>query len=78
MCIYIYIYMQREREMDRYNTHSRTSQPKHFRKLPARKRQACARACRVARWILCRGGCSGSGVQWIGVVLHSKLVYNVI
>ena len=23
-------------------------------------------------------GCSGSGVQWIGVVLHSKLVYNGI
>ena len=29
-------------------------------------------------WILCRGGCSGWGVQWIGVVLYSKLVYNVI
>ena len=29
-------------------------------------------------WILCRGGCSGSGVQWMGVVLCSKLVYNVI
>ena len=32
---------------------------------------------RVA-WILCRGGCSGSGVQWIGVVLYSKLIFNVI
>ena len=29
-------------------------------------------------WILCGGGCSGSGVQWIGVVSYSKLVYNVI
>ena len=29
-------------------------------------------------WILCRGGCSGSGVQWIEVVLYSKLVYDVI
>ena len=29
-------------------------------------------------WILCRGGCSGWGVQWIGVVSYSKLVYNVI
>ena len=29
-------------------------------------------------WILCRGGCSGSGGQWIGVVLYSKLVYNVM
>ena len=25
-------------------------------------------------WILCRGGCSGSGVQWIWVVSYSKLV----
>ena len=30
------------------------------------------------RWILSRGGCSWRGVQWIGVVLHSKLVYNII
>ena len=29
-------------------------------------------------WILCRGGCSGRGVQWIWVVLYSKLAYNVI
>ena len=29
-------------------------------------------------WILCRGGCSGWGVQWIGVVLCNKLVHNVI
>ena len=33
---------------------------------------------RVYVWILCRGGCSGSGVQRIGVVLHSKLVHHVI
>ena len=25
-----------------------------------------------------RGGCSGRGVQWIGVVLYNKLVYNSI
>ena len=29
-------------------------------------------------WILCKGGCSGRGVQWMGVVLYSKLVHNVI
>ena len=29
-------------------------------------------------WILCRGACSGSGVQWIGVVSYSKPVYNVM
>ena len=28
-------------------------------------------------WILCRGGCSRRGVQWIGVVLYDKLVYNM-
>ena len=29
-------------------------------------------------WILSRGGCSGRGMQWIGIVLYSKLVYNII
>ena len=29
-------------------------------------------------WTLCRGGCSGWGVQWMGVVLCNKLVYSVI
>ena len=28
------------------------------------------------RWILCRGGCSRRGVQWMGAVLHSKTAYN--
>ena len=27
-------------------------------------------------WILCRGGCSGRGVQWMGVILYSKTAYN--
>ena len=27
-------------------------------------------------WTLCRGGCSGWRVQWMGVVLCNKLVYN--
>ena len=27
-------------------------------------------------WILCRGGCSGSGVQWMGVVLCNKTAYD--
>ena len=30
------------------------------------------------QWILCRGGRSGWGVQWIGVVLCNKLVYNSV
>ena len=25
-----------------------------------------------------QGGCSGRGVQWIGVVLYNKLVYDII
>ena len=32
----------------------------------------------LCHWILCRGGCSGRGVQWIGVVLHSKAAYNTM
>ena len=32
----------------------------------------CAYMC------ICRGGCSGRGVQWIGVVLYSEIVYNII
>ena len=32
----------------------------------------------MGTWILCRGGCSGSGVQWIGVVLYSKIVHYII
>ena len=26
-------------------------------------------------WVFITGGCSGRGVQWMGVVLYSKLVY---
>ena len=29
-------------------------------------------------WVFITGGCSGRGVQQIGVVLYSKLVYNSI
>ena len=29
-------------------------------------------------WIFIKGGCSGRGVQWIGVVLHNKLVHDTI
>ena len=29
-------------------------------------------------WVLIKGGCSGRGVQWIGVVLCSKLVHHII
>ena len=29
-------------------------------------------------WVFITGGCSGRGVQWIGVVLCNKLVYNSI
>ena len=29
-------------------------------------------------WVFITGGCSRRGVQWMGVVLHSKLVYNTI
>ena len=29
-------------------------------------------------WILCRGGCSRRGVQWMGVVACSKTAYNLM
>ena len=29
-------------------------------------------------WVLITGGCSGRGVQWMGVALHNQLVYNII
>ena len=33
---------------------------------------------RPGAWVFITGGCSGRGVQWIGVVLYSKLVHNTI
>ena len=32
----------------------------------------------VVDWVFITGGCSGRGVQWIGVVLYNKPVYNII
>ena len=29
-------------------------------------------------WVFIKGGCSRRGVQWMGVVLHNKIVYNII
>ena len=29
-------------------------------------------------WVFIKGGCSGRGVQWMGVVLCSKIVHNTI
>ena len=40
-------------------------------------RSAATANAPIREWILCRGGCSGSGVQWIGVVLYSKIVYKI-
>ena len=40
--------------------------------------QLCARSLHGSYWILCRGGCSGRGVQWMGVVLHNRTAYNLM
>ena len=32
----------------------------------------------ISVWVLITGGRSGSGVQWMGVVLYNKLVYVII
>ena len=29
-------------------------------------------------WVFITGGCSGRGVQWIGVVLYSKTAYDIM
>ena len=42
----------------------------------AKVREASAR--KWCLWAFVRGGCSRRGVQWIGVVLYSKIVYNII
>ena len=31
-----------------------------------------------SKWVFITGGCSGRGVQWMGVVVYNKLVYNII
>ena len=30
------------------------------------------------RWVFITGGCSGRGVQWMGVVLYNKAAYNIM
>ena len=32
----------------------------------------------LPQWVFITGGCSRRGVQWMGVVLHSKAVHNTI
>ena len=32
----------------------------------------------IVFWVFITGGCSGRGVQWMGVVLCNKLVYDII
>ena len=29
-------------------------------------------------WLFIKGGCSRRGVQWIGVVLYNKMMYNMM
>ena len=33
---------------------------------------------RRSPWVFIKGGCSRRGMQWIGVVLYSKIVYNTV
>ena len=32
----------------------------------------------IRDWVFITGGCSGRGVQWMGVALYNKLVYHII
>ena len=70
---YIYIYIHRERERLYTQTTGLDAADPLLLLLVLRERR-----CVQHWWILCRGGCSGWGVQWIGVVLCNKLVYNSI
>ena len=41
--------------------------------------RVCARISVLVRcWVFIKGGCSRRGVQWMGVVLYNKTVYNIM
>ena len=69
--MYVYInkyiiYIERERDM-LYASHASDSN------FPGRESRG--RVLKVAEskdWVFITGGCSGRGVQWMGVVLYSK------
>ena len=48
-----------------------------FRVVP-RSRADGVDAKRKQTWVIIKGGCSRRGVQWMGVVLHSKLVHSTM
>ena len=41
---------------------------------PRRRHYTAGWKCAIVGWVFITGGCSGRGVQWMGVVLYSKLV----
>ena len=66
----MYSYMYNS-DNDSYNRHAALLAPRERAHpgAPARHRRP---------WVFMTGGCSRRGVQWIGVVLYSKLAYNII
>ena len=36
------------------------------------------RISRLSSWVFIKGGCSGRGVQWMGVVLYNNTAYHII
>ena len=70
MCVYIYIYTY---------THTYTREPRGLERARELGSDDAAAAERgEVAWVFITGGCSGRGVQLMGVVLYSKLVYNII
>ena len=48
----------------------------HAKSLPLGSEGTSENRCLRRPWVFITGGCSGRGVQWMGVVPYSKLVYN--
>ena len=76
--LYIYIYII-ERDLD----DGKASRPLGERHPRQSARQTIAESyfnveTHWPNWVFITGGCSGRGMQWIGVVLYNKLVYNII
>ena len=79
VCIYIYAYMICVNNNDTITTtttttnNSNNNNVDHVMVMLPSTRDLCLQC-----WVFITGGCSGRGVQWMGVVLYDKLVNNII
>ena len=40
--------------------------------------QGAAKSAATYYWVFIKGGCSGRGVQWMGVALYNKTAYTIM